>query len=359
MPKPITKKRRASSILRGGVLAVDAEGNAMFPKDDPRNEIELAKRRRPSIAPAAAIAHATAITPAAAIAPAIAKKSWWSRPKVTVGTTKIKTAMKRNIKNQLNKIPSDIVVINERVQLDETNFVPNDGENVGFSYEYFPMKNGKKTPKELIAAKVVFANVFRPSSEFSLINPKPPCDIDEYGILREGLSNRLEGIREQVRAGKRSEGLSIRIRALMEQGIKMKKLLDDMVENVENCGNYEGETQFALNKISNIDDDQMRRLIRNFSFLVLQALNPIEGYDDKMAVDPVDLVNVLDNTDLSDNIKSKIVQEFDNGSSISFRIASDLLTGLTAFRRRTRRVLLPLNSRIARLIGHCYLKKCG
>jgi hypothetical protein len=181
MPKPISKKRRASSILRGGVLAVDSEGNAMFPQGDPRNEIELAKRRRPSIISADTRDKGVSGN----------DKTLPSRPKVVVGTTNVKGALKRNIKNQINKIPSDIVVINERVQLDETNFVPNEGQNLGFSYEYFPPKNGvMKTPKEIIAAKVVFANVFRPTSEFSLINPKPPCDIDEYGILREGLSNR-------------------------------------------------------------------------------------------------------------------------------------------------------------------------
>lgn len=321
MPKPISKKRRASSILRGGKVAVDSDGNAMFPEGDPRNEIELAKSRRPSVSPDD--------VPAAAAAVAAKekkswwsrsktdstgdkeKKSWWSRPKVVVGTTNVKGAMKLNRKNQMNKIPSDIVVINERVQLNETDFVPNEGGNLGFSYEYFPPKNGIiKTPNELLAAKVVFANVFRPNSEFSLINPKPPCDINEYGILREGLNNRLERIRVQVRAGKRNEGLSIRVRALMEQGIKIKKLLDDMVENVENCGNYQGETQISVNKISNLDDDQIRRLIRNFSFLVLQALHPIQGYDDKMAVDPVDLVNVLDNTDFTESDMNDFLKDY-------------------------------------------------
>ncbi len=312
MPKPISKKRRASSILRGGRVAVDSEGNAMFTEGDPRNEAELAKSRRPAL-----VAAEPAAEPAAAAVAAKEKKSWWSRPKVVVGTTNVKAAMKRNKKNQMNKIPADIVVINERVQLDETDFVPNEGGNLGFSYEYFPPKNGViKTPNELIEAKVVFANVFRPNSEFSLINPKPPCDIDEYGILREGLNNRLERIRVQVRAGKRNEGLSIRVRALMEQGVKIKKLLDDMVENVENCGNYQGETQISINKISNLDDDQIRRLIRNFSFLVLQALNPIEGYDDKMAVDPVDLVNVLDNTDFTESDMNDFLKDYQEQYSI-------------------------------------------
>lgn len=309
MPKPITKKRK--SFSGGADVAIDAEGNQMFSTGDPRNELEIAKRRRPHSARADSVNPAAKpVVPIPAVAP---------RPKVRVGTTNVRGAMKHNKRRLLKGVPPDIVIINERVQLDEVGFIPNEGSNIGFSYEYFPLSgNSPKTPEEIVTAKIIFAKVFAPNSGFSLVNPKPPCDIDEYGVLREGLNNRLQRIRTQVRAGKRNEGLSIRVRALMEQGIKIKKLLDDMVLNVEECTNYEedGHTGFGVSKISNIDDDQMRRIIRNFSFLVLQALNPNPDFDSKMAVDPVDLMNTLDNTDFTESDMNQYLKAYEEKNPI-------------------------------------------
>ena len=231
----------------------------------------------------------------------------------------VKGAFKRNIRKQIKGIPSDIVVINERVQLNEGGFVASTDGNVEFSTEYFP--EGVKTPDEVAKAKIVFARIFSQDSGFNTENPIPPSDINDYSILREGLQYRLERIRDQVRKDRRIEGDSVRILALMEQGVRIKKLLDDMATNEAHARSYEkegsyGDDKLSIEKVSNINDDQIRRLIRNFSFLVLQALNPVAGYDEKMLINPVDLINVLDNEEFRESDMQKFLEEYKKTSDI-------------------------------------------
>jgi hypothetical protein len=291
-------------------VATDALGFQMYPDGDARNKAELESREDRPVPPR----------------PVVPPKA---NSAVKIGNRTAKMAIKSNKTRQVRGLPSDIVVINERVQLDETDFEPYDGGNIGFTAEYFP--NNIKTPNEIIAAKIVFAKVFKEGSGFSVENPQAPCDENEYGILREGLQNRLERIRTEVRLRKKDEGGSVRVIGLMDQGIRIQKLLDNLDENEKNeCTEYKNTAKdkagFGMNTISNINDDQMRRLIRNFSFLVLQAMNPIEEYDKFAEVDPVDLVNILDNPNFTESNMNQYLAEYQEQFQVP-RLIATILSG--------------------------------
>ena len=279
-----------------GLHLTDAEGNLMFPNDPVRAAEEFQRRKNPSTMIEAPVASRGPV-----VGPVVGRVA----PKVK----SVKRAFSHNLARQARKLPENIVVINERVQLKEDNFIPVEGGNIGFSADYFP--NNIKTPTELLKAKVAFAKVFKPGV-LDLENPQPPCDSDEYGILREGLHNRLNRIRTQVRVYQANEGQSAHVRGLQEQGARLKKLLDDIEDKPcnESYEATEDESSYGTEKISSVDDEKVHLLIRNFAFLVLQALNPIEGYDDKMEIDPVDFINVLDNPKLTSGIMNEFLQEY-------------------------------------------------
>jgi len=269
-----------------GLHLTDAEGNLLFPNDPAKRAEEIQRRKNPP----------TVVE---------AVRGPVSNPQAK----SIRKAFRQNLALQARKLPENIVVINERVQLKEDNFIPVEGGNIGFSAEYFP--NNIKTPTEILKAKVAFAKVFKPGV-LDLENPQPPCDSDEYGILREGLHNRLNRIRSQLRIYKLNEGESVHVRGLQEQAARIKKLLDDIEDKP--CNDLydanENESSFGTDKISGIDNDKMHVLIRNFAFLVLQALNPIEGFENVMNIDPVDFINVLDNPNLTPDIMKNFLQEY-------------------------------------------------
>jgi len=292
-------------------IVTDAEGNMMY--EDPVKVKEVLESRKKIVGLPPAT---TTVAPKPVVAP---KPAPAPKPKMKTGS--VRTALSSNLTKRIKGMPSDIVVMNERVQLQGTSLL---GTNVDFSSDdsYFPLS--KNTPNDIIEGKLVFAKVFGPNSGFTLENPSPPCDINEYSTLRQGLQNRLEGIRRLIKVGEKAEGDTIRVRALTEQGIMIKKLLDGMDEEGNPCSDYTNKEKYGFSKLSNLNDDQIHRLIRNFSFLVLQALNPVSGYDDKMLVDPIDLINVLDNPDLTTGDMNRFLEEYQAQYKIPTLIASIL-----------------------------------
>jgi predicted nucleic acid-binding Zn-ribbon protein len=285
-----------------GLPLTDAEGNLMFPNDSAKATEEIERRKNPST-----MVEAPVMSRVPAVGPVVGPVAGPVAPKAK----SVKRAFGYNLARQARKLPENIVVINERVQLKEDNFTPVEGGNVGFSADYFP--NNIKTPTELLKAKIAFAKIFKPGV-LDLENPQPPCNSDEYGFLREGLHNRLNRIRSQVRIYMANEGESAHVRGLQEQGARLKKLLDD-IEDKPCSESYEAAEQeesssYGVDKVSSLDDEKVHLLIRNFAFLVLQALNPIEGFEDIMQIDPVDFINVIDNPRLTSGIMNNFLQEY-------------------------------------------------
>jgi hypothetical protein len=313
------------ATIGGPVLLTDAEGFQMFPNDTKKILEEIERRKTLCIDSASASTSTSASASTAT-----------SKPSAPVLRKTVKKALSANLARQIKNLPDTIVIINERVQLNEENFTPVDGGNIGFSDKYFP--NNIKSPSEIIKAKIIFAKVFKAGNGFNIDDPKPPCgEGDEYAILREGIENRLKSIRDEIKFNKPQEGQSVRVSGLEEQRAKLVKLLDDLDKNEgKPCGEYNDPTDstYGLNKVSSINNTQINRLIRNFSFLVLQALNPINGYERQMEIDPVDFINILDNSNLSPALMNKFLGEYQNQQyeipSILAGILSDTDTQKTA-----------------------------
>lgn len=237
------------------------------------------------------------------------------RKGIAVGTATTGSAITSRRKRQLleKSVPADIIVINERVQLDETNFKAEENtDRVGFTQKngYFPEPMSQA---DLLNAKITFAKIFAKDSNFSLTDSKPPCDLEEYGVLRQGLENRFKHLRYEINKNNQIEGSSIKTNALLDQAVKIKAILDNMHENP--CHEYSG-AEFSIRSMTTINDEQMQRLIRNFSLMVLQAIHPIESQKEYFKADPVEMVKILDNLEVDNAAVEGYLNEYQKESEI-------------------------------------------
>lgn len=243
-----------------------------------------------------------------------------SQKGVTIGTANTASAIsaKRKLRLLEKSVPADIIIINERVQLDETDFKPEENtDRVGFTQYngYFP--NGLSNT-DLLNAKITFAKIFAKDSKFSLTDSKPPCDLEEYGILREGLENRFKSIRKETIKNRQLEGDSIKTRALLDQTIKIKNILNTMDENANDCGHYAGP-EFQIKSVTSINNEQMQRLIRSFSLMVLEAIHPVSDEEDKhlFRAPAADVIQkILDNKYVDNEAVEKYLQKYQKESEI-------------------------------------------
>ena len=234
---------------------------------------------------------------------------------VTVGAATTASAITSRRKRQdLEKtVPVDIIVINERVQLNETDFKPEENtDRIGFTQKngYFP---DPMSYTDLLNAKITFAKIFAKDSKFSLTDSKPPCDLEEYGVLRQGLENRFKSLRHEIHKNTQIEGDSIKTRTLLDQAVKIKAILDNMQEN--KCDDFAGP-EFSIRSMTSINEEQMQRLIRNFSLMVLQAIHPIDSKKDYFKADPVEIIKILDNTEVTDRVVEDYLNEYRNETEI-------------------------------------------
>jgi len=240
--------------------------------------------------------------------------------KVAIGTLNTAAAISAKRKRQIleKSVPATITVINELVQLDEKDFKPEDNtDRVGFThkYGYFP---DSMSHTDLLNAKITFAKIFAKDSKFSLTDSNPPCDIEEYGVLTQGLENRFKNLRHQILVTRKVEGDSIKTRALLDQAIKMKLIIDNIHANAneKDCRNYSGP-EFSIKSLTSINEQQMQRLIKNFSLMVLQAIHPIEADSELFKnIEPAELVKALDNVAVDDEAVENYLNEYQKTSEI-------------------------------------------
>ena len=237
-------------------------------------------------------------------APVTVKEWRGTRPKSRSQTERARTALHRarqRLRNRKKRAAlnieyqDEIVVLGERVRLNELGVSEEIlrqnvafAEFVYFTPAYFP--NEPAGSQKVNEAKLIFSKLFTPGSGFEPGNPRPPCRTDEFTLLKEGISNRFQTLRTDVLARRDKYGDSIYTREGLERLLVLKNIVNDFDSNERECLDYDialekGTIAERLKPLGNLDQERIKALIRQFSFLVLQAMNPIKGYRTDDAVE--------------------------------------------------------------------------
>jgi len=195
----------------------------------------------------------------------------------------------------------EVTVLGERVRLNEEGVSPQDlartvdfSEFVYFTNKYFPPPTSKEGFAKLNSAKEVFSLIFHPSNGFDENEPIPPCADIDFSILKDCIEYRIGTLRDDVLAREQKYGIHVYTRQGAEQFLRIEKLLAEL-NTAEGCRYYDSKSKASNGRrIDNIDQARFENLLRQFSFLILQAMNPVKGYTEKSQIDPVEFVKQLE-----------------------------------------------------------------
>jgi hypothetical protein len=216
----------------------------------------------------------------------------------------------------------EIIVLGERVLLNESGIsesslkhAANTSELTLFSPSYFP---GEKNPSKVIQAKTVFSKVFAPGSKFGVDNPVPPCEVSEYNLLKEGLENRLYILRMNLPSNF-DEIVSMEVRNNYEKAEQFNLVIQAIETNDAICTNYElnfntgaaKEIKSYGKELSREDRARIQNLIRQFSFLVLQSIHPVQGYENMQGnISPQFLIQALEQKQITQDDMDAYIAEY-------------------------------------------------
>jgi hypothetical protein len=230
----------------------------------------------------------------------------------------------KRIQERLPKKPylDEIIVLGERVVLNEEGVPASSlladrtlSDTVYFTPSYFP---DETSLEKLKLAKNVFSKVFINGSTFSLDNPEPPCEASEFNLLKEGLENHLYVLRKNLPSKFEGE-ISMKVRNTFERAKQIKLLLEAIQSNEVVCAKYDVNFDtMEINSIkgygkptSKIDRERIQNLLRQFSFIVLQAINPIPGHEDKIGnITPEFLINALEQRGITKDEMDEYIAEY-------------------------------------------------
>jgi hypothetical protein len=185
----------------------------------------------------------------------------------------------------------EIIVTGERVRLDEQGFIPGDeSEITSFKTKYFPQFIQNEEQLELV--KSVFKMIFTIDKNDEQI--KLPCDDQEKDILLDGLTTRRETLWNELKNlyDRRSTPALLRTKLLTYErlNILIMNLQRDMDMGI--CQDYNPDgTPAGFRKVNLEDDKNIRELLRNFVYLILQAKMPVRGFDTNTARELVTTIN--------------------------------------------------------------------
>lgn len=290
-----------------------------------------------------------------------------NRPTSAAMKKKIESAKARQIKKAAERLPEkpyldEIIVFDERVILNEEG-VPayilqadaDLADTVYFTPSFFP---DEKDLYKIKLAKTVFSKVFFPGSTFSLENPAPPCETTESSILMEGLQNHLYVLRKNLPQGY-DEIYSMNVRNIFERAKKIKLVLEKFKDDNTICSRY--DVDFNTNErvnikgygkpIANIDRERVQNLLRQFSFLILQAMHPIPGHEDKVGnITPEFLLDALEQNAISKGEMDEYIAEYAESSKAD--VPDIIVHTLEATESQDDVYALMLESELAKLIAY-------
>ena len=196
------------------------------------------------------------------------------------GMRKFGKGMKESRKLLLSgQFQGEIIVAGERVRVDETGFIEAEFADItSFKNKYFPGVSGD----DLGAAAATFSKIFHINYNKSAGNFLPPCDDDERSILMEGLTQRRGTLYHELMAIQAERGDAAILRTKLELYERLGILINELQGHIAagRCTDYNPDGSPAGFKKVNLElEEEMRGLLRQFAFLVLQAKMEVPEYD--------------------------------------------------------------------------------
>ena len=287
-----------------------------------------------------------------------------SKESISTAIKKAKARIQLKRKTRQTTIPylDEIIVVGERVILNETGTSnqPNEDSKSGgvfFSSSYFP---DEASLPRVVLAKTVFSKVFGPGSTFSVENPVPPCEVSEYNLLKEGLENRLNGLRMGLPSTFRDDVVPMEVRNEFDKAIKFNSIIKAIESNTSLCTNYElNLTSSAVNSVKGygkpltpVDNERIENLLRQFSFIILQSIHPLDGYQTEASMNPDYFIAQLETQQISKDDMDAYLAEF---AQASVEVPQLIVHALEATDTQNNVYSTMLESELVNLIS--YLKK--
>jgi len=221
----------------------------------------------------------------------------------------------------------EISVAGEKVRIEETDFVePANGDVVSFRKKYFPEEDEEFLKK----APFVFNKVFTYKAANGVM---PPCDIAERQIIRMGLDNRIMMLLQEIHQLRNREGDVAHLRAKIGHYNTLEGLIKDFDESIEqgSCQDYNDDgSSKGFRRIDNEMEEEIRNLLRQFAFIILQAHSPVTEYsrstEEARAIVTKLRDNVLTKDNMDEYLKLWREQAADTGGNIPV-ILGEVLTG--------------------------------
>ena len=214
--------------------------------------------------------------------------------------------------------PQEYVVVGaERVALVEGSELAQEFVGmVPFAPNYFPDED----EQTIAAARHVF-NIFFTKKEGT--DRVPPCDTEHFEFIQRGLVNRLETMGREIELQRGRDDDTLELRALIVKFQALEGLLNDLNEKVVNgaCQDYGKDGKpGAFSRISSQQEEEIRSLLRQFAFVVLQAKNPVGKYSDRTE-EAINIVEELRNDPLNQDTMDTYLQTWNeqakkSGSSL-------------------------------------------
>ena len=148
---------------------------------------------------------------------------------------------------------------------------------VSFKHKYFPGEDDKT----LEVARFVFNLFF---NEIAREDPAPPCSNEDYEVLLRGLTNRRNTLYEEIERQRGRDDDTLELRSLIIKFQTLEALIKSLEWQVINgtCQDYDKDgAPGGFSRISSQQEDEIRSLLRQFAFIVLQAKNPVAQYSDR------------------------------------------------------------------------------
>lgn len=147
--------------------------------------------------------------------------------------------------------------IEEIVQIDETNFDPNEfPSNVSFSKNYVP------NPEYVNMYRKVFKKVFAGAVPLDINNPQMPCDRTEFDIIWDGLVHRYNTLNEEVVAESKTTGNGVKTKAKFDRYLMFGRLLENIQKLNTPCNVYTDDGEIS----DQTGEEDMKNLIYAFIF---------------------------------------------------------------------------------------------
>ena len=234
-------------------------------------------------------------------------------PKINAVLERARAARKKKLIQNPGSKPylDELIIVGERVRLNEIGYDNSDlrhaetsADTIFFSPSYFPYENDVN---KIILAKTTFSKVFAPGSKFNAQNPLPPCATSEFKLLKEGLTNRLYNIRMSLPA-EAEDIVPMDVRTTYHIAEEINAIIQAIEDQKTNCTDYHLNLATGTadqipgygKPISRADTERMQNLLRQFSFLILQSMNPVSGYEDNEGnIKANFLINALEEQQIS------------------------------------------------------------